>query len=118
MAPTPQTVPAATGPAPRPRPLAAVATPEALTIAGALLVGVALRVWVLATGLGELDADEAVHGLMARHVLDGELSVFFWLQPYGGSQQAVLSAGAFAIFGSGVLQLKVVAIALNRLELT
>jgi 4-amino-4-deoxy-L-arabinose transferase-like glycosyltransferase len=110
---TPQTVPVATGAAQRPRLLAALAEREALIVAGAVLAGVALRAWVLATELGELDADEAVHGLMARHVLDGELSVFFWLQPYGGSQQAVLTAGAFAVFGSGVIQLKIVAIALH-----
>ena len=70
-------------------------------------VGVGLRIWVLASPLGTLDADEAVRGLMARHVLDGEFSVFFWLQAYAGSQDALLTAALFALFGSSTLALKV-----------
>src|SRR5687767_7832504 len=51
-----------------------------LVLAVAIVAGLALRIWVLTTPLGTLDADEAVWGLMARHALDGELSTFYWGQ--------------------------------------
>ena len=34
---------------------------------------------------GRIHADEAVSGLMARSLLDGDWSTFFWGQHYGGS---------------------------------
>ena len=92
--------------------------PRAVRVAlvtGALLAGLAIRFWVLSSHLGEIDQDEAVAGLMARHVLDGELSVFFWGQAYGGAHEPVLTAVLFAVFGSGALTLKVVPMALYTL---
>ena len=73
-----------------------------------LVAGIALRVWVLASPVGGLDGDEAVWGLMARHVLDGELSVFFWAQSYGGTQESLLTALVFVVSGSGTLALRAV----------
>lgn len=87
-------------------------TVTAACVVAALVVGTALRVWVLGSRLGALDSDEAVKGLMARHALDGELSVFFWLQAYGGAQDAWLSALVFALFGASVLALKLTHLAL------
>ena len=84
---------------------------EAFVLA-AIVAGAALRVWVLASPLGTLDADEAIVGLMARHVLDGELSVFYWGALYGGSQDAILAAAVFAVFGSSVVALKLVSVAI------
>jgi hypothetical protein len=81
-------------------------------VAAAVLAGLALRAWVLASPLGTLDADEAIVGLMARHVLDGELSVFYWGALYGGSQDALLAAAVFAVAGSSVLALKLVSVAI------
>jgi hypothetical protein len=83
-----------------------------LIVAAALLAGVAVRVWVLSSPLGTLDADEGIVGLMARHALDGEFSVFYWLSLYGGSQESLLSAAVFAVAGSSVVALKLVPIAL------
>lgn len=79
----------------------------ALTIVG-LAVAVWLRVWILAGPLGAVDMDEAVSGLMARHFQHGHLSVFFWGQNYGGSQEAMATALVFALVGSGRVALKVV----------
>lgn len=74
-----------------------------------ILAGLAFRVWVLAsTRLGALDSDEAVWGLMARDLLHGHWSTFFWGQNYGGSQEAILTAGLFGVVGTGTLQLKLV----------
>jgi Dolichyl-phosphate-mannose-protein mannosyltransferase len=81
-------------------------------LATGIAVGVALRVWVLASPIGGLDADEAVWGLMARHVLDGEIPALFWGQTYGGTQEALLTAPVFAAFGSGRITVRVVPIVL------
>jgi 4-amino-4-deoxy-L-arabinose transferase-like glycosyltransferase len=87
----------------------------ALVVLG-VLTGLGLRIWVLASPLGALDADEAVSGLMARHALDGDFSVFFWGQTYGGSQETLLAALVFALFGSGAVALKLVTLSLYALS--
>jgi hypothetical protein len=84
----------------------------ALVIGGAAFAGVAIRARILAGPLGMADADEAVGGLMARHVLDGDVNVFFWLSYYAGTQEVLLTAPVFAAFGSGVVALKAVPVAL------
>lgn len=77
-----------------------------------VVMGVVLRALVLSRALGVLDADEATTGLVARHFLhNGEHPVFYWSSNYGGTLEAVVTAGAFALFGSSVLVLKVVAVA-------
>jgi hypothetical protein len=45
------------------------------------------------------NSDTAVIGLMARHVLRGEFSVYYWGEAYYGSLDAVLLAPLFKIFG-------------------
>jgi hypothetical protein len=57
------------------------------------------------------DADEAVEGLMARHVLAGEHPLFLWGQRYKGVPEIYLSAAAFRAAGSSVLVLKAVTLA-------
>jgi 4-amino-4-deoxy-L-arabinose transferase-like glycosyltransferase len=85
---------------------------DAVVVAG-VAAGIGLRAWVLSsTSLGSLDSDEAVWGLMARHLLDGHWSTFFWGQNYGGSHEAIVTAGLFGITGSGTLALKLVPTAL------
>jgi hypothetical protein len=65
----------------------------------------------LITGKIAFDSDEAVEGLMARHVLTGELPAFFWGQAFKGVPEVYASAGAFALFGSSVIVLKSVTLA-------
>lgn len=77
------------------------------------VAGVALRVWAYRSLSGTPNADEAVVGLMARHVLDGELSTFYWGQSYGGSQEALLTAPLFLVLGSTWLAVRLVPIALS-----
>jgi hypothetical protein len=79
-------------------------------VAAVVLVGVAVRVWVMSSPLGRVDSDEAVGGLVARHFLDGEASVFLWGNNYGGTLEAILTAPLFALFGSGAVTLKLVPI--------
>lgn len=78
-------------------------------LAGLLLLGLALRLAVIASPLGEIDGDEAVVGLMARHIAFlGERPVFYWGQPYLGSLEAFSAAPLFALFNSSTELLKLV----------
>src|ERR687884_45005 len=74
-----------------------------------LLVGLALRLAIIASPLGEIDGDEAVVGLMARHIaFFGERPVFYWGQPYLGSLEAFSAAPLFRVFDSSTFVLKLV----------
>jgi 4-amino-4-deoxy-L-arabinose transferase-like glycosyltransferase len=73
---------------------------------------IAARLPFLVTHKIPFDSDEAVEGLMARHVLSGELPAFFWAQAFKGAPEVYASAGVFAIFGSSVIALKSVTLAL------
>ena len=79
------------------------------------LGSVAARLPFLITGKIPFDSDEAIEGLMARHVLEGELPVFFWGQAFKGVPEVYLSAAAFALFGSSVTVLKSVTLVLFAL---
>ena len=81
----------------------------ALGLIGLLLVGLGVRLAVIASPLGEIDGDEAVVGLMARHIaFVGERPVFYWGQPYLGSLEAFSAAPFFRLFDSSTLLLKLV----------
>lgn len=70
------------------------------------------RIAILATGAIQFNADEAVVGLMARHILRGEVPVFFWGQAYMGSLDAILVAAGFSVFGSQVWVIRMVQVLL------
>jgi 4-amino-4-deoxy-L-arabinose transferase-like glycosyltransferase len=82
-------------------------------IAFVAVAGLVLRVWIYRSALGVPNSDEAVVGLMARHAMHGDVSVFFWGSSYGGPQEVLLDVPFFWIFGSGYLALRIVAIGLN-----
>ena len=84
----------------------------AVVVAGAI-AGVLLRVGVYRSSLGVLDGDEAVWGLMTRHLLDGDLSAFFWGQGYGGTQEVLATAPLFALFGTSTVLMRLVPVALT-----
>ncbi|HUV14546.1 MAG TPA: hypothetical protein VMY18_12950, partial [Acidobacteriota bacterium] len=79
-----------------------------------LLSGVlATRFFLLARFFPTLiESDEAVVGLMARHILKGELPIFYWGQSYMGAFEAYLTAGMFALFGASALVLKLTVLGL------
>jgi hypothetical protein len=85
-----------------PRPSAdgsATARVEALVLVALLAMSLASRLWVL-NAAGQLSSDEAVPGLMARHILvNAEFPAFFWGQDYFGAAEEYLIAAVFAIFG-------------------
>jgi len=58
------------------------------------------------------DSDEAVEGLMARHVLQQhEYPVFLWGQLYKGVPEVYLASALFSVTGDGVVALKAVTLA-------
>ena len=75
-----------------------------------VLYGLIARIWMLVSPVGGLDSDEAIVGLMARHILDGEFPMFYWGQTHGGPHEPLLTAAFFRVFGSSTLILKLVAI--------
>jgi hypothetical protein len=79
----------------------------------AVVVGTALRVWLLAHL--PLNGDEAVVGLMAHAITHGHFSTFYWGQQYGGVEPYVVVA-AYEVFGESPLVLDVVAAVLAALS--
>jgi len=78
--------------------------------------GIAIRLWIARTpSIGYPDSDEAVPGLMALHMLRGEIPTFYWGQNYGGTPEVGLLAAVFWVFGSSVAALRAVPIALYGL---
>lgn len=72
------------------------------------------RLALLLRGWPTLDSDEAIVGLMARHIqLRGEHPIFFYGQDYLGPLQAYAAAALFAIFGSSQLTLRLVVLLLT-----
>ncbi len=100
-----------------PRPPATTDTRSALRkhapFLALLLVAAALYTGVLLTSERAVDADEAVVGIMARHVLTrGARPIFYYGQAYGGGGaiEAYLAAVGFSAFGVSAIALKAVAL--------
>jgi hypothetical protein len=75
-----------------------------LLVLAALTVSV--RLPFLLRGDRFFDSDEAVEGLMARHVAQGELPVFLWGQQYKGVPEVYLNAAVFSVVGPPFVALK------------
>ena len=80
-----------------------------LTYASIAAAAVAARLPFLLRADRFFDADEAVEGLMARHL--GDHSLFLWGQRYKGTPEVFLTGAAFRAAGSSVLALKAVTLA-------
>ena len=84
-----------------------------LPLAAAVAV-VLVRLPFLLKGEAFFNSDEAVAGLMARHL--DQLPVFFWGQGYKGVPEVYIDGAIFYLFGMGVIQLKSVTLALAALS--
>lgn len=84
----------------------------AVLVGLATVTGIGLRIGVYQSSLGIPNSDEAVLGLMAMHVLHGQFTTFMWGQAYGGSQEALLAAPLFAVFGPSWIALRMVSFVL------
>lgn len=80
--------------------------PEFLIVSLLILTATGLGFSYLINPIDHFDADEAIVGLMARHILNGHIPVYFYGQGYMGSLESMLAAGYFAVFGSSVFTLK------------
>jgi hypothetical protein len=77
----------------------------------AVTAALAHRLFFVLTPHAVLDADEAIVGLMGRHVLRGEFPIFYYGQRYMGSLEPHLAALGFALGGATPLVLKLVSLA-------
>jgi 4-amino-4-deoxy-L-arabinose transferase-like glycosyltransferase len=84
-----------------------------LLLALILLLGAALRLWMLAHDVPVIDSDEGTFGLMALHLRHGDWSVFMWGQPYMGSFETFLIAPFVAILGPSPVALRLAPILLG-----
>lgn len=72
-----------------------------------LALGAILRLWLAMRGWPQLDSDEAIIGLMARHILyNGEHPIFFYGQHYNGALEAYVVAGFFWVMGPTTLAMR------------
>ncbi len=83
---------------------------KALWLLLILCVAAGWKILLLQMDVVPFNADEAVVGLMARHILAGERPIFFYGQSYMGSLDAILVAIGFAIFGQAVWVIRLVQI--------
>src|SRR5579883_1986168 len=71
-----------------------------------LLAALIIRVWLAVRTHGTLDGDEALLGIQAEHILQGERPIYFYGIPYFGSLEAYVAALLFALFGPSVAALR------------
>lgn len=71
-----------------------------------ILLALGLSLAYLFDGLNHFDGDEAIVGLMARHILQGKIPVYFYGQGYMGSLEALVAAGWFVLLGPSITALK------------
>ncbi len=74
-----------------------------------LLLGLALRLDFLIANNFTIDSDEAIVGLMAKHINEGiARPVFYYGQHYLGSLESMIAALFFKVFGINEISLKAV----------
>jgi hypothetical protein len=83
-----------------------------LLVPAAVLVGLGLHLWAAWHWQGNFTSDEAVIGLMARHVRTGHVPVYMYGQGYLGSLDALFGAASMGALGLSVPALRLPAILL------
>jgi hypothetical protein len=71
------------------------------------LVALLMRALLVIHTNGAIDGDEAIVGMQAQHIVQGEHPIYFYGIPYFGSLEAYLLALVFAVAGSSVWTLRV-----------
>ena len=77
-------------------------------LGAAAVAGIALRVVLYRSTAGTLDSDDGAVGLMVKHAAHGHIPLLFWGQNYGGTQEVLLTAPLFLVFGTSGLALRAV----------
>lgn len=82
---------------------------DTVFLAAVMLIAVLVRLDFMRAAQWSIDADEAIVGLMGKHILEGRgVPVFYYGQHYMGSLEAILAAGSFAMFGATPVALSLV----------
>jgi hypothetical protein len=81
----------------------------------ACALALAARVFLVVRSHAMIDGDEALVGIQAEHILQGQFPTYFYAQPYMGSLEAYLAAALFRIFGPSSWTLRAVPILLSLL---
>ena len=81
----------------------------------ALAVGVLGRILIVVRSNAMLDGDEALVGIQAEHILQGERPFYFYGQVYMGSLETYFVAVLFRLFGPSAWVLRAVPILLSLL---
>lgn len=89
-----------------------------VVLALVLLLGLGLRLALLFASGFAIESDEAVVGLMGKHIAAGQaFPVFYYGQDYMGSLEPMLVAVGFALFGQSAFVLKAVPLAFSLLHI-
>jgi len=78
-----------------------------LLMAAVVALGAAVQAWAAAQWPQNFDSDEAIFGLMARHVQRGEFVPTVYGTEHLGSIESLVAAGSFSLFGESVTTLRV-----------
>ncbi|MDP8217723.1 MAG: discoidin domain-containing protein [Candidatus Theseobacter exili] len=81
----------------------------------ALSAGFALRLGYLLSIKDVLDPDEAVIGLIGRHILEGQFPIFMYGQAYIGTLEPLLISPFFYFFGANPFTLRLPALILSSI---
>ena len=81
----------------------------------ALVVGVLGRILIVVRSNAMIDGDEAIVGIQAEHILQGERPFYFYGQVYMGSLETYFVAALFRLFGPSAWALRAVPILLSLL---
>jgi 4-amino-4-deoxy-L-arabinose transferase-like glycosyltransferase len=79
----------------------------------ALALGTVARLVMLTTNIARFESDEAVTGVMARRILDGDFPAYFGIQSYQGAFEQYLQAAVFAVLPDTPLSLRSVQLVLT-----
>jgi hypothetical protein len=79
----------------------------ALGIVGVLIVATIVRWQMVLRAYLLPNSDQAIVGLMARHIVAGERPVFYWGQPYNGTLEAYMTAFLYHLGANGYAALHV-----------
>jgi hypothetical protein len=72
-----------------------------------LLIGIAVRIFLIVHSSPTIPGDEAMTGIQAENILRGLRPIYYYDQPYMGSLEAYILAVFFAIAGPSVTVLRV-----------